>query len=221
MRIIQARVEVAVEREHTHLFIGKETDVGPKTKTGCGLLATDCKKGGYSYANLRGDLNKISCPKCKTKAEDIQRMRQKASLAFSPDSSGGGGGGSGGDGGPDDGGVERAKAVARQMGLKTEQQEEALMVYFPATKYSYVPAKDGKPGAPTDPKKTAIVVPLLMTTDGILWTPDFDFHGEPGWAGAIDLRGKRLLGEIQAMVTRCQLGDSTRVKMFAYLDALK
>jgi hypothetical protein len=109
------------------------------------------------------------------------------------------------------------RKVAKDLGLRVEEDEGIATVYFPKTDYSYIPARDGKPGKSSDPKKTMKVAPILMTEDGETWTPDFDFDGEPGWVGGVDLSGKRLLGEIQSMVTRCDLGKATNDKMAEFV----
>lgn len=61
---------MASKRDIIHLIIGKDEDIGPKTRTGCGKLLEDCGSGvTYQYRKA------ITCPECETKAASIARMR--------------------------------------------------------------------------------------------------------------------------------------------------
>lgn len=58
------------KRDIIHLILGKDEDIGPKTKTGCGRLLEDCGSGVvYRYRAA------ISCPECLVKAQAIAKMR--------------------------------------------------------------------------------------------------------------------------------------------------
>lgn len=63
------------KRDIIHLIIGKDEDIGPKTKTGCGKLLDDCGSGvTYCYRAA------ISCPECQAKAQAIAAMRGEGDL---------------------------------------------------------------------------------------------------------------------------------------------
>jgi hypothetical protein len=53
-----------------HLIIGKDEDIGPKTKTGCGKLFEDVGNGAtYKFRAM------VTCPDCLKKVEKIEKMK--------------------------------------------------------------------------------------------------------------------------------------------------
>lgn len=57
--------------KYSCVFVGKNEDIGPKTKTLCGMLVTDVKSSVYPYAFR---IN-ATCPKCRNKYSAIANMR--------------------------------------------------------------------------------------------------------------------------------------------------
>jgi hypothetical protein len=54
----------------THLIIGKDENIGPKTKTGCGKYLCDCKIG-VTFQFRKS----VNCPECLKKIKSIETMR--------------------------------------------------------------------------------------------------------------------------------------------------
>lgn len=58
------------KRDVIHLIIGRNEDIGPKTKTGCGELLENCGSGvTYEYRKA------VNCHSCIEKVKSIARMR--------------------------------------------------------------------------------------------------------------------------------------------------
>jgi hypothetical protein len=64
-------------------------------------------------------------------------------------------------------------------------------------------------------------IPLLMTEDRVLWTPECEVGGEPNWAGKMNLTGETLYKEINRMVSSMKLGDEVATKLINFHKALR
>lgn len=58
------------KRDIIHLIIGKDEDIGPKTKTGCNKLLENCGSG-VTYRHRAG----VTCPVCANKVAKIEHLR--------------------------------------------------------------------------------------------------------------------------------------------------
>lgn len=65
------------KRDIIHLIIGKNKNIGPKTKTGCKQLLMACGSG-VTYQYRQG----ITCACCQQEANAIANLRNEQQIAY-------------------------------------------------------------------------------------------------------------------------------------------